>query len=109
MGVGDVRLTRGAKWQRQLAGLLLARASSGILGRLVGPRACALGLAGPQSRAAGWEAHFFFFFLSFISFPLFELKFGLEFEFKTNVTYSLEFREFCLILTLWFITLMELF
>ena len=36
-GVGDVRLTRGAKWQRQLAGLLGARASSSILGRLAGP------------------------------------------------------------------------
>ena len=37
-----------------------------------------------------------FLFLFFISFPLFEFKFGLEFEFKTDVTYSLEFREFCL-------------
>ena len=27
---------------------------------------------------------------------MFEFKFGLEFEFITNVTYSLEFREFCL-------------
>ena len=49
-----------------------------------------------------------FLFLFFFSFPLFEFKFGLEFEFKTEVTYSLEFREFCLIITLWFITLMEL-
>ena len=68
-GVGDVRLTRGAKWQRQLAGLLGTQASNGILGRLAGPRACALGLAGPRSRAAGWEAHFFFslfFCLSFL-------------------------------------------
>ena len=27
---------------------------------------------------------------------MFEFKFGLEFKFKTDVTYSLEFREFCL-------------
>ena len=67
-GVGDVRLTRGAKWQRQLAGLLGTRASSGILGRLAGPRACALGLAGPRSRAAGWEAHFFFSLFSVFHF-----------------------------------------
>ena len=46
-GVGDVWLTRGAKWQRQLVGLLGARASSGILGWLAGPRACTLGLARP--------------------------------------------------------------
>ena len=66
---------------------------------------------------AGWAAKpsdwlggplLLFLLLFFISFPLFEFKFGLEFEFKTDVTYSLEFREFCLILTLWFITLMEL-
>ena len=43
----------------------------------------------------------------FISSRLFDFKFGLEFEFKTEVTYSLEFREFCLLITLWFITLME--
>ena len=61
-------------------------------------------------RAAGCEAHFFFsLFLFFISFPLFGFKFGLEFEFKTEVTYSLEFREFCLIISLWFIILLELF
>ena len=60
-------------------------------------------------RAAGWEAFFFFSsFFFFISSPLFDFKFGLEFEFKTEVTYSLEFREFCLIITLWFITLMDL-
>jgi hypothetical protein len=41
----------------------------------------------------------FFFFFSvffFISFPLFEFKFDLKFEFQTDVTYSLVFREFCL-------------
>ena len=71
-----------------------------------GPRA---GLA-HLGRAAGCEAHFFFsLFLFFISFPLFGFKFGLEFEFKTEVTYSLEFREFCSIITLWFIILVELF
>ena len=72
--------------------------------------------AGPRARlaslgqAAGCEAHFFFsLFLFFISFPLFGFKFGLEFEFKTEVTYSLEFREFCLKIYLWFIILLELF
>jgi hypothetical protein len=39
---------------------------------------------------------FFFSFLFFISLPLFEFKFGLKFKFQTDVTYSLEFREFCL-------------
>ena len=67
-GVGDVRLTRGAKWQWQLAGLLGVGASSGILGRLAGPRVCALGLAGPRSRAAGWETYFFFSFFSVFHF-----------------------------------------
>jgi hypothetical protein len=52
----------------------------------------ALGLAGLR----GLLLPFFFSFLFFISFPLFEFKFGLKFEFQTDVTYSLEFREFCL-------------
>jgi len=110
-GVGNVRLTCGAKWQRQLAGLLGARASSGFLGRLAGRVRARWGWLGREAErlARRPTSSFLFFFLSFISFPLFEFKFGLEFEFKTDVTYSLEFREFCLILTLWFITLMELF
>ena len=120
--MGDVRLTHGVKWQRQLAKAAgragdalgrelgcCARVGAGLLLHARGPaeRRCeglgqSVGLVG-AGRA--YEAFFFFFF---ISSPLFDFKFGLEFEFKTEVTYSLEFREFCLIITLWFITLMEL-
>ena len=87
-----VRLTRGV--QRAAA----AGEEEGRSGeQLAGPRARLASLG----RAAGCEAHFFFsLFLFFISFPLFGFKFGLEFEFKTEVTYSLEFREFCLTITL---------
>ena len=97
-----VRLTRGV--QRAAAvGEEEGRAGE----QRVGPRAGLAGLAS-LGRAAGYEAHFFFsIFLFFISFPLFGFKFGLEFEFKTEVTYSLEFREFCLIISLWFIILLE--
>jgi len=125
--VGDVRLTHGVKWQRQLAKAAgcagdalgrelgcCARVGAGLLLRARGPaeRRCeglgqSVGLVG-----AGRACKAFFFFSSFfffsISSPLFDFKFGLEFEFKTEVTYSLEFREFCLIITLRFITLMEL-
>ena len=98
----------------------MAAAAGGAVGRAgeqrhPGPArwaACVRAGAGWAAKPSGWLAgptSSFSFFLSFISFPLFEFKFGLEFEFKTDVTYSLEFREFCLILTLWFITLMELF
>ena len=60
---------------------------------------------------AGWPARaeqveptrpsssFFFFYFTFL-FHCLNFKFGLEFEFKTEVNYSLEFREFCLIITL---------
>ena len=77
----------------------------GSLGLLAGPRARALRLAGRRGprkldRAAGWEAFFSSSFSIFhFFFHLFEFKFGLEFEFKTEVTYLLEFREFCLIIT----------
>ena len=96
-----VRLTRGV--QRAAA----AGEEEGRVGeQRAGPRARLASLG----RAAGGEAHFFFsLFLFFISFPLFGFKFGLEFEFKTEVAYSLEFREFCLIISLWFIILLELF
>ena len=96
-----MRLTRGV--QRAVA----AGEEEGRAGeQRAGPRARLASL----SRAAGCEAHFFFsLFLFFISFPLFGFKFGLEFEFKTEVAYSLEFREFCLIISLWFIILLELF
>ena len=73
--------------------------------------ACVRAGAGWAAKPSGWLGGpllLFLFFLSFISFPLFEFKFGFEFEFKTDVTYSSEFREFCLIITLWLITLMEL-
>ena len=86
------------------------------LGRARTPSECGCGWAGWA--AACWRAEkpsrprlrglLLFLFPFFFSFPLFEFKFGLEFEFKTEVTYSLEFKEFCLIITLWFITLMEL-
>ena len=91
-GVGDAQLTRGPRWQRQLAGLG-ARAAAVAWAYLLGLCARA-GLAGPS----GWLRGplLLFLFLFFISFPLFEFKFGLDFEFKTDVTYSLEFREFCL-------------
>ena len=39
-----------------------------------------------------------FLFLFFISSLLFKFKFGLDFEFKTDVTCSLGFREFCLVI-----------
>jgi hypothetical protein len=51
-----------------------------------------IGLAGPS----GWAAKPSSSFLFFISFPLFEFKFDLKFEFRTDATYSLVFREFCL-------------
>ena len=81
--MNSARLTRGPKWQRQLVGLG-ARAA-------VVAWACVRAL-GWLGRAAGCEAHFFFSFhyFSFL-FHLFEFKFGLEFEFKTEVTCSLEF------------------
>ena len=92
--MNSARLTRGPKWQRQLAGLG-ARAAAVAWACLLGLHARA-GLAGPSGWAARPSSPFLLFFLFFISFPLFEFKFGLEFEFKTDVTYSLEFREFCL-------------
>ena len=127
--MGDVRLTHGVKWQRQLAKAArhagdalghelgyCARVGAGLLLRAHGPaeRRCeglgrSVGLVGIGRVGRACEAFFFFSsFFFFISSPLFDFKFGLEFEFKTEVTYSLEFREFCLIITLWFITLMEL-
>jgi hypothetical protein len=67
-----------------LLGRELGHARWGWLGRAAGLR----GLLLP----------FFFSFLFFISFPLFKFNFGLEFEFTTEVTCSLEFREFCFII-----------
>ena len=74
----------------------------GLLGRLAGPRARAE--AGWPARAEQVEparpsSSFFFFCFTFLFHGL-NFKFGLEFEFKIEVTYSLEFREFCLIITL---------
>jgi len=93
-----------------------ARVGAGLLLHARGPaeRRCeglgrSVGLVGAGRAGRACEAFFFFSsFFFFISSPLFDFKFGLEFEFKTEVTYSLEFREFCLIITLWFITLMDL-
>jgi hypothetical protein len=66
-----------------------------LLGRELGRARARAGWA----ERLGCEAFFSlssFSFLFFISFPLFEFKFGLKFEFQTDVTYSLVFREFCL-------------
>ena len=99
-------LTRGAKVVATADGADGCAGVSGLLGRLAGPRARALRLAGRLGpsrlgRAVGWEAFFSSSFSIFhFFFHLFEFKFGLEFEFKTEVTYLLEFREFCLIITL---------
>ena len=112
--------TRGRGRRAANAWGQVAAAAGGAVGRVgeqwhPGPArwaACVRAGAGWAAKPSGWLGGpllLFLFVLSFISFPLFEFKFGLEFEFKTDVTYSLEFREFCLILTLWFITLMELF
>ena len=79
----------------------LAGLAGGWLGRLLVVR------VGPSSWLGGLLL-FFLFYFSFL-FHLFEFKFGLKFDFTTEVTYSLEFREFCLIITLWFIILLELF
>ena len=62
----------------------------GSLGLLAGP-ACAHWLARPSGWATRPSSPFLLFFLFLISFPLFKFKFGLEFEFKTEVTYLLEF------------------
>jgi len=80
---------RAADAQAQVA------AAVGGAGRVGGCGSLGL-LAGP----ARPSSPFLLFFLFLISFPLFKFKFGLEFEFKTEVTCSLEFREFCLIITL---------
>ena len=98
--VNGVRLTRGVK--RAVAaseadgcagvgdalGRLVGRARAGKMGRVGWP----VGLAGWRG-PSGWLGGLLllFLFLFFISFPLFEFKFGLEFEFKTEVTYLLEF------------------
>ena len=86
--MNSARLTRGPKWQRQLAGLG-ARAAAVAWACLLGLRACA-GLAGPSSWLRGPLLLFLFLFFFFF-FYLFEFKFSLEFEFTTEVTYSLEF------------------
>ena len=109
--VGEEEGRAGEQRAGPRAGLLHASWAGRLLLRARW-EAAAMGLVGLASlgRAAGCEAHFFFsLFLFFISFPLFGFKFGLEFEFKTEVAYSLEFREFCLIISLWFIILLELF
>jgi hypothetical protein len=64
-----------------------------LLGRELGRARARAGWA----ERLGCEAFFSlssFSFLFFISFPLFEFKFGLKFEFQTYVTYSLVFRNF---------------
>ena len=101
--MGNVRLTRGAKVAATAGGADGCAGVSGLLGRLAGPRARALRLAGrrglSRSSPRGLLLPFSFSVLHFF-FHCLNFKFGLEFEFKTEVNYSLEFREFCLIITL---------
>ena len=60
------------------------------------------GWAGWAAKPSSWLGGLLLFFLFYFSFlfHLFEFKFGLKFDFTTEVTYSLEFRKFCLIITL---------
>ena len=101
--VSSARLTRGANVAATAGGADGCAGVSGLLGRLAGPRARALRLAGrrgpSRSSPRGLLLHFSFSVLHFF-FHCLNFKFGLEFEFKTEVNYSLEFREFCLIITL---------
>jgi hypothetical protein len=78
---------------REPSGWLAAVRWRGWLGRLLVVR------VGPSSWLGGLLLFFLFYFS--VLFHLFEFKFGLEFEFKSEVTCSLEFREFCLIISLW--------
>ena len=93
--MGVVRLTRGVQRQR-------LQAEAGRRTGVAGPQAGLRVRWGWLGRAAGLQGlllpFFFSFFLFFISFPLFKFKFGLGFEFKTEVTCLLEFREFCLVI-----------
>ena len=85
---------RGRRWAaswaaraERLAGCsALAGLAGGWLGRLLVVR------VGPSSWLGGLLL-FFLFYFSFL-FHLFEFKFGLKFDFTTEVTCSLEFREF---------------
>ena len=92
---GIVGLTCGVQRQRQRAKAGSARV---LLGQSWAARA---GAGWAELPGLSRPSPLLFSFLFFISFPLFKFKFGLEFEFKTEVTCSLEFREFCLIITLW--------
>ena len=94
--MGVVRLTRGVQRQRQRA---KAGSAQALLGRERGHARAGADWA--ELPGLPRPSPLLFSFLFFISFPLFKFKFGLEFEFKTEVTCSLEFREFCLIITLW--------
>ena len=85
------RRVRGRE-QRVLGWLAGSSAAARKLGWLAGTGAAArkLGwLAGRASRA-GCEASFFLFVICFSS-SLFELKFDLEFEFKSGVSHPLDF------------------
>ena len=108
--MSSARLTHDANVAATIGGADGHAGVGGLLGQLAGPRARAE--AGWPARAEQAEparpSSSFFFFCFIFLFHCLNFKFGLEFEFKTEVTYSLEFREFCLIITLWFITLMEL-
>ena len=85
---------RGRRWaaswaarvERRAGCSALAGLAGGWLGRLLVVR------VGPSS----WLGGLLLFFLSYFSFlfHLFEFKFGLKFEFKSEVTCSLEFRGF---------------
>ena len=82
--MGVVRLTRGVQRQRAMAGSMRA-----LLGRKLGRARAGAGWA--ELPGLSRPSPLLFSFLFFISFPLFEFKFGLDFEFKTEVTCSLEF------------------
>ena len=93
-GGSDSKQSGEARGRERHAGLL-----AGLAAR-VGPACCCarkLGwLAAACQRAEQAEPAvgllpFFFFFLFYFSSPLFEFKFGLKFEFKIGVPYSLEF------------------
>ena len=82
---------RASTWASAVRpGLLAATRGPAKSGERAGP-------AGGKSRlgrSVAWATRLappFSLFLFFFSSPLFEFKFGLEFEFKIGVPYSLEF------------------
>jgi len=93
-GDSDSKRSGEARGRERRAGLL-----AGLAARVGTAYCCArkLGwLAAARQRAEQAEPAagllpFFFLFLLYFSSPLFEFQFGLKFEFKIGVSYSLEF------------------